>query len=92
MATTRTIPTTTCTTCQCSTAKCGCLDTMLTTPVPCPSPIGCPTPEPCSEVLNAECIVYTGEPIMCGAVVLIPTNTNLADALLLIVNNMCTPV
>ena len=90
MATTRTTATT-CTTCKCSTAKCGCQDTMLTTPVPCPSPIACPDPEPCSEVLNAECIVYTGEPIMCGAVVLIPTNTNLADALLLIVNNMCTP-
>jgi hypothetical protein len=82
----------TCNTCnKCTTANCGCLDTMLTTPAPCPSPIGCPNPEPCSEVLNAECIIYTGEPIMCGALVLIPTNTNLADALQLIVNTLCTP-
>ena len=80
---------TSCTNCGCSKAKCGCQDTMLTSPTPCPSPVGCLTPEPCSEVLDAQCIIYTGDPIMCGPQVLIPTNTSLADALQLIANAIC---
>lgn len=81
---------TSCTNCGCaSSVKCGCQDTMLTSPAPCPSPVGCLTPEPCSEVLDAQCIIYTGDPIMCGPQVLIPTNTSLADALQLIANAFC---
>lgn len=72
--------------------KCGCEDTMLTSPAPCPTPIGCPSPEPCSEVIDAQCVIYTGPTIMCGSNVLIPTNTNLADALQAIVNQLCPQV
>ena len=53
--------TTNCTNCGCK--KCGCQDDFLTTPPACPTPLGCPDPEPCSEVLNAECVIYTGDPI-----------------------------
>jgi hypothetical protein len=88
MATTRTTATT-CTTCKCSTAKCGCLDTMLTTPVPCPSPIACPNPEPCSEVLDAQCIIYTQDPILCNTDIVIDTNTVVSDALNNIVDYFC---
>ena len=79
--------TNTCTTCGCK--KCGCSDSALTSPAPCPTPIGCPDPLTCSEVFDAECVVYTGAPITCGQVVVVPTNTNMAEALQLIVAYFC---
>jgi hypothetical protein len=45
--------------------KCGCQDDFLTTPPACPTPIGCPTPEPCSEIIDAQCVIYTGLDIEC---------------------------
>ena len=69
--------------------NCGCEDSFLTTPAPCPTPAGCPDPEPCSEVFDAQCIIYIGDPIMCFDLELIPTNTNLADALNIIVQHIC---
>ena len=80
--------TTTTTTNTCK--KCGCEDNFMPIPAPCPTPIVCPSPEPCSEVMDAQCIIYTGPNIMCGQTVLIPTNTNLADALQAIVTQLCT--
>jgi hypothetical protein len=71
--------TNTCTDCGCK--KCGCSDAGLISPAPCPTSLGCPTPEPCSEVINAECVVYTGLPIMCGLDEVVDTDTTLADAL-----------
>lgn len=69
--------------------KCGCEDTFMPSPAPCPTPQGCPNPEPCSEVIDAQCVIYTGPDIMCGPTVLIPTNTNLATALQAIVAQLC---
>jgi hypothetical protein len=51
--------TNTCTNCGCK--KCGCQDDFLTTPPACPTPVGCPTPELCSEIIDARCVVYTGQ-------------------------------
>jgi len=82
--------TNTCTNCGCK--KCGCQDDFLTTPPACPTPIGCPTPEPCSEVINAECVVYTGLDIECENSVVVATNTNLADALGDISNFFCDAI
>ena len=79
--------TNTCTTCGCK--KCGCSDSALTSPAPCPTPIGCPDPLTCSEVFDAECVVYTGAPITCGQDVVVPTDTNMAQALQLIVAYFC---
>ena len=76
-----------CTNCGCK--KCGCQDDFLTTPPACPTPIGCPDPEPCSEIIDAQCVVYTGAPIMCGLVEVVPTDTTMADALALIVAHFC---
>jgi hypothetical protein len=78
-----------CTNCGCNKAKCGCQDTMLTSPAPCPTPIGCPSPEPCSEVFDAQCVIYTGENIMCNTDIVVPTNTSMSDALKLIVEYFC---
>lgn len=69
--------------------KCGCEDSFMTSPAPCPTPIGCPNPEPCSEVLDAQCVIYTGENIICNNDVVVPTNTSMADALKLIVDYFC---
>jgi hypothetical protein len=61
--------------------NCGCEDSFLTTPAPCPTPAGCPDPEPCSEVFDAQCIIYTGDDIRCGDDTVVATNSNVADAL-----------
>jgi len=74
---------------NCGCKKCGCQDDFLTTPPACPTPIGCPTPEPCSEVINAECIVYTGLDIECDDDIVVETDTTLADALVDIVTYFC---
>jgi len=66
---------------NCGCKKCGCQDDFLTTPPACPTPIGCPTPEPCSEIIDAQCVIYTGPDIECMDAVVIATDTNLADAL-----------
>jgi hypothetical protein len=48
--------------------NCGCEDALVTLP-PCPTPAGCPDPEPCSEVFNAECVIYTGDVLTPGITV-----------------------
>jgi hypothetical protein len=78
----------TCTTCGCK--KCGCSDNALISPAPCPTPEGCPDPILCSEVFNAECVVYTGDPILCGLDEVVDTDTTLADALLNTITYFCT--
>ena len=66
---------------NCGCKKCGCQDDFLTTPPACPTPVGCPTPEPCSEIIDAQCVIYTGPDIECMDAVVVATDTNLADAL-----------
>jgi hypothetical protein len=47
---------------NCKKKNCGCLDTGLTTPSPCPHDIyQCPDPDPCPETFSDECIVHTGD-------------------------------
>lgn len=72
--------------------KCGCEDSFLTSPAPCPTPAGCPTPEPCSETFDAQCIIYTGEDIECGTNTVVLSDTNVADALNDISDYYCTQV
>lgn len=72
--------------------KCGCEDSFLTSPPPCPTPAGCPNPEPCSEVFDAECVAYTGTNITAGTNIVIPADTDIATALQLIVNYFCVTV
>ena len=74
---------------NCGCKKCGCQDDFLTTPPACPTPVGCPTPEPCSEIIDAQCVVYTGPDIECMDAIVVATDTNLADALDDISNFFC---
>jgi hypothetical protein len=79
-----------CTNCGCSKISCGCGDSFLTTPPPCPTPVDCPTAQPCSEVFDAQCVVYTGLDIECGTDVVVATNDSVADALQNVVDYFCT--
>jgi hypothetical protein len=79
--------TNTCTNCGCK--KCGCQDDFLTTPPACPTPLGCPTPEPCSEIIDAQCVIYTGLDIECGNDTVVLSDTNVADALNDVVTYFC---
>ena len=79
--------TNTCTDCGCK--KCGCADNALTTLPPCPTPAGCPNPIICSEIFDAQCVVYTGEPIICNAVTIVDTGDTMAEALASIVAAFC---
>ena len=69
--------------------KCGCEDSFLISPAPCPTPEGCPDPEPCSEVFDAQCVKYTGDDILCLQNTLVSTNDSVADALVNIVEYFC---
>ena len=49
----------------CKSKKCGCLDTGLTTPSPCPhDAYVCPDPDPCAETFSDCCIIHTGDSIV----------------------------
>ena len=65
---------------NCNTPNCGCSGT-YTVSATCP-----PT---CSEVFNAQCIVYTGTDILCGTDTVIARNAYLDTALTNIVNYIC---
>lgn len=73
----------------CKNKNCGCKDSFLTTPPPCPTPEGCATPNPCSEVFDSRCILYTGDPIVCDNDTVVAQNTNVHDALADIVEYFC---
>lgn len=68
--------------------NCGCDDALVTLP-PCPTPAGCPDPEPCSEVFDAQCIIYTGADIECGDDTVVTSDTNVATALNEITTYFC---
>lgn len=74
---------------KCNLSKCGCADSYLTTPPPCPTPSDCAEAQPCSEVFSAECVLYTGLPITCGDVDVVITNTPISDAITSIVSFFC---
>jgi len=71
--------------------KCGCQDAFLVSPAPCPTPADCPNPEPCSESFDAQCIVYTGDDIVCLQDIVVEQNTSVSDALNNIVDYFCNP-
>jgi len=71
------------------TKPCGCEDQPYASLPPC-NPIDCPDPNPCSEVSNANCVIYTGPAIMCGDDVVIPSNTSISEAFQLLIEYACT--
>ncbi len=49
----------------------------------------CPTPQPCTEITDSKCIIYTDDPVQCGTDVLVETNTSLSLAIKAIVDYFC---
>ena len=64
----------------CKNKPCGCEDTPLTSAAPC-NPVGCPEPYPCSEVIDAQCVIYTGEDITCNEDVVVSQDMTVAEAI-----------
>lgn len=75
--------------CNHTNIDCGCKDSFLTSPTPCPIPIDCPESQPCIEAFNAQCVIYSGDPIICAPDVIVATDTNVADALNQVVDYVC---
>ena len=80
---------TTCSSCGCNNLTCGCKNSYLTTPPPCPTPADCPDQQPCSEVFDAQCINYSAANILCGEDLVVEQNTSVQDALQNIVDYFC---
>lgn len=67
--------------------NCGCTQESLHISQVC-NPIDCPIDE-CGESFSASCIRYTGDPLICGNVTVVPTDTNVAQALSNIMAFIC---
>jgi hypothetical protein len=75
--------------CNNKCAKCGCRDSFLTSPPPCPTPQVCPDPIPCQEVLSSDCIIYNGPDIECNDTVIITSDSTWAELLQDLVDYFC---
>ena len=53
----------------------------LTTPISCEPQYTCPDPEQCSEVYDADCVIYFGENIICQGTTIITQYTSVAQGL-----------
>jgi len=62
----------------------------LTTPISCEPQFTCPDPEHCSEVYDADCVIYFGENISCQETTIITQYTSVAQSLNEIVDWVCT--
>lgn len=49
----------------------------------------CDTPQPCTEITDSQCIVYTGAHIKCGTDIVVKQNDNIAQALAQITAYFC---
>lgn len=68
--------------------NCGCDDAYPSLP-PSPTPAECPNPQPCSEVFNAQCIIFTLPNIECGEDIVVAQDTSVAEAISSIVDYFC---
>lgn len=68
--------------------NCGCVDGPMTTPPACP-PLPCPNPQPCSSYTDAQCVIYTGEDLICDQQIVVETNANLNDIIIELVSRIC---
>jgi len=71
------------------TYNCGCKDSYLTTPPPCPTPVDCELQQPCAEIFDAQCIKYFGVDITCNDTTVVATSTSVQAALENIVAYFC---
>jgi hypothetical protein len=62
----------------------------LTTPPPCGPGVPCEDPEKCAEQFDADCIVYTGDDIVCQQTTIIAQDTTVAQGLNNIIDWVCS--
>ena len=55
----------------------------------CSEPV-CPTPQPCTEITDSKCIIYTDPAIKCGNDTIVTTNASVSTAMNQIVNYFCS--
>jgi hypothetical protein len=55
----------------------------------CEEPV-CPTPQPCTEITDSKCIIYTDPAIKCGNDTVVTTNASVSTAMNQIVNYFCS--
>lgn len=75
-----------------NSTKCGCTDSYLTSPLPCPTPVDCPEAQLCSETFDSQCIVYTNLAIICDSTVVVNPTTPINIALNNIVDYFCNEI
>lgn len=68
--------------------------TLGTTTTPCDCACGCsepvcPTPQPCTEITDSKCIIYTDAEIKCGNDIVVPVNTSVSTAMNNIIAYFC---
>ena len=76
-----------CNTCNKKTEDCGCKATSVSIDSIC-NPIDCGSQE-CSESFPAECILYTGDDIICDATTIVTSGDSVAQSLANIVQYFC---
>lgn len=57
--------------------------------IDCSTPV-CETPQPCTEITDAQCTIYTGANIKCGSDIVIMQNDNIATALSKVTAYFCS--
>ena len=77
--------------CNNKCTKCGCRDSFLTSPPPCPTPQGCPDPIPCQEVLSSDCIIYNGPDLLCNGDIIVYQDATWTELLENIIEYFCLP-
>lgn len=50
----------------------------------------CETPQPCTEITDAQCTIYTGANIKCGTDIVVAKNDNIAEAIAQITAYFCS--
>jgi hypothetical protein len=70
------------------TYNCGC-EKPYTTPAPCPPGEPCAEAQPCSSYTDAECVIYTGEDLICNEEVIIENGELLSKSLEKLVDKLC---
>jgi len=70
------------------TYNCGC-EKYLTTPPACPPSEPCEDYQPCSSYTDAECVIYTGEDLICNGEIIIENGEILSKSLEKLVDKLC---
>ena len=49
----------------------------------------CPSPQPCTEITDSKCIIYTDDALKCGQDTVVETNTSLSLVIKAVIDYVC---